>query len=467
VKRRGALVAVCFFALGTWAIVDLARLGTDLPWRVMYDFPDFYCAGAGLDAGHSPYTYEPLRSCEHRLNVSRIFQTDPAFAVPAPQPPYDFPAFMILAKIAPGSARMLYAASIAVAVLLTALVLSRLSIAFDVALAALILSAGFVDLNAGQIVPFALLFLVLTGWMLALGRDWLAGVFAGMTVIEPHLGLSVVLSVLLFVPRARVVALVIVMLLAAVGIAVAGASGAAMYLARVLPAQAVAEIPFPYQYSLTYLLHFFGASDAFALKLGMLSFVAVLIAGLWLAPKAAAVMQRRELLAFLPAATAVTAGAYAHMVELCFAIPAALVLARWSRGPLHVLATGAVCLLAVPWIAAWSVKKLFLASVFVCAALVNRLRITTAAGLAIVGAIAAFLYLLELHPPMLPAPVLSAPYAADTLVQTEWQAFVRGLDARDPLWLVVKLPSWCALAILFAIAAAISRGPSETPQPKS
>jgi Glycosyltransferase family 87 len=456
---------VLFVVLGIWATADVVRMGDDLPWHVMYDFADFYCAGSALDHDQSPYTYEPLRSCEHRLNASRVFLTNPAFAVPAPQPPGDFLPFMALAKLGAVQARELYACCIAVAVVFTAIVLSRLRIPLDVAMVALVLSTGFVELDAGQIVAFAMLLLVLAGWALAQHRDWLAGVFGGMTVIEPHLGLSVVLALLLFVPRARILTIVTVALLVALGLWVAGAASGVVYLAHVLPAQASAEVPFPYQYSLTYLLHFAGVSDAFALGLGSLSLLAALAAGLCLAPNTAAALQRRELLVYLPAVSAVIAGAYVHMVELCFAVPAALVLARWSRGALHVLATAALCVLATPWIAAWGVKKLFLANLFVCAFLAYRLRVPAAAGVAIVAAIGVFLYVLELHPPVLPAPVLPAAYAPGALVQVEWQAFAYALDTHDPLWVAVKIPTWCALAMLLGTAAAIARRADGTPSP--
>ena len=67
-----------------------------------------------------------------------------------------------------------------------ALVTGRL----DVAVLALLLPAGFVLLNAGQVVPFALAALVFCGVALARGLDRLAGILAALTLIEPHLGLT-------------------------------------------------------------------------------------------------------------------------------------------------------------------------------------------------------------------------------------------------------------------------------------
>ncbi len=454
---RRALTIVFFAALGIAAVRDIARMGEDLPWHVMYDFQDFYCAGTALDRGQSPYTYEPLHSCEHTVDRNTVFALQPALAIPAPQPPYDFLLFMALARVDFAAARAIYAFCIVVSVLLAAVILSRLEIAFDLALAALALSTGFQELNAGQIVPFVLLLLILTGWMLAQRLDRLAGILAALTAIEPHVSVSVLLSVLLFVPRARSSAIVTSILLVVSGVALAGTARFASYITQVLPAQASAEARFPYQYSLTYLLHYVGVPDAPALWLGSLSFIAFLVAGLWLAPRVAAQLQRRELLVFFPAATAIMAGAYVHMVELCFAIPAALVMARWTRGTLRIVSAATLCVLSVPWIPAWSVKKLFLASTFVCAAVIYRLRIPSIAGVAIAAAIAGSLYFLELHPPVLPTPALQLAFPAGALVQVEWRAMVNGLDTHNPFWLLVKLPAWCALAALLLTAIATAR----------
>ena len=418
----------------------------------MYDFQDFYCAGAALDQGKNPYAYEPLRTCEHRVNP-RSFRANPSLAIPAPQPPYDLPPFMLLARFDFATARAIYAAVIVLAVAASALVLWRLGIPLDVAVLALALAPGYHELDAGQIIPFVLLLLVLTAWMLKEGRDGIAGIFAGLTAVEPHLGIGVALAVLLFVPRARASLIATCATLAAIGISVASLHGAALYLTRVLPAQAWAEVRFPPQYSLTYALHALGVSDGTALVLGTLSFVAFLVAGLILAPRIAAGLQRRDLLVLFPAATTIMAGAYVHVVELCFAIPAALIFARFAHGARRSVAAAAVALLTVPWIAAWGMKKLFLASVFASAALLYRLRAARAIGFTVAILIAAGLYLFELRPPWLPAPpsLAATTFAPETLVQTEWRAVVQSLDAHDPLWLAIKIPGWCALAAIFFI----------------
>ncbi|MFZ1019198.1 MAG: hypothetical protein WAN39_15165, partial [Candidatus Cybelea sp.] len=162
---RLLLPALLLVVLGAFALRDFARLGEALPWRTMDDFPDFYCAGSALDQGASPYTYEPLRTCEHRVNAGatfrgRVFAANPALAIPAPQPPYDFPPYMLLARVPFAQARVVQAVAIVAAVAAAAVALAALGVPPSVAGAMLLLSTLYASLRTGQIVPFALLALV-------------------------------------------------------------------------------------------------------------------------------------------------------------------------------------------------------------------------------------------------------------------------------------------------------------------
>lgn len=457
-SRRLAL-ALFIAVLCAVALRDVLHLGNALPWRQMYDFADFYCAGEALDHQRDPYAYEPLHACEHRVNRAGVFRSDPALAIPAPQPPFDFPPFMALAKVRFPTAEMLFATAVVIATLLSMLALWRSGAPLDVAVIALLLPAGYVELNAGQIVPFALLFLTTCGAALAARRDAIAGVCAAMTALEPHLGLPVALAMLLFVPRARIALLLTLASLAAIGLLVAGPATLLEYLLKVLPGQASAEIHFPYQYSLTYALAALGVSAPVAQLTGVVSCAALLIGGLWIAPRLARALGARALLAFFPAATAVMAGAYVHVVELCFAVPAALLMSVSLRGWMRSTSAAALCALMIPWIAVWSIKKLFALSILLCVVVLVRLQIDPLVAAGTIAALAAFIYALELHPPTLPD-AFRAPFRfpADGIVQIEWRAFVESLRTSDPLWLIVKLPAWGALAALFAVAVARLRG---------
>ncbi len=443
--------------LGAAALRDLARLGDTLPWHQLYDFQDFYCAGVALDQRADPYRYEPLHSCEHAVNHTEAYRRDPALAVPAPLPPYDFPPYMLLARLSFSVARTIDAMAIVLAVIASIFGLGLLSIPLDVAALALFFPAGYLLLSAGQVVPFALVTLVFCGVAMAHRRDAIAGILAALTLIEPHLGLPVCAAVLLWAPRTRIAVVLATLCLALLALLTAGPGGVIEYVLRVVPAQAAAETGYVYQYSLTYLLRSLGAAPAAALFAGELSYVAVLTFAVWLGGRLAEHLGRRELLAYLPAACSVFGGPYVHMVDLSFAIPAALVLATGLKGRLQDASAVALCLLAVPWIAVWITKKLFLASLFVVAVLLVRLEVTPAISIATFSAIAAAIYLFELVPPAaFPTIATKQPLPGD-LAQEAWRERVAQLGGNTPAWFAIKLPTWAALAGMLAIALAALR----------
>ncbi|HEY2475041.1 MAG TPA: hypothetical protein VGI19_09585 [Candidatus Cybelea sp.] len=447
---------VAIFALGLLGIAalrDLGRLGDSLPWHRLYDFPDFYCAGTAINQGADPYRYEPLHRCEHTVNRGPLYRADPSRVVPAPLPPYDFPPLRLLARLRFEQARALQAIAIVLAVAGSIAGLAALGVALDVAALALILPAGYLLLDAGQIVPFALLLLVFCGLALSRRQDATAGALAALMLLEPHLGLPVFAAILLFVPRGRIAALITALLLLGISTMVAGTSGIAEYVLRVLPAQAAAEAGYVYQYSLTYLVSHVGLATQAALLLGEVSYALMLVFGVWLGARLAMDLQRRELLAYLPAAFSVLGGSYVHMIDLPIAIPAALILTIALRGRAQVVASLTVCLLAVPWIAVWIDKKLFLACLFVVGALLMRLKVRPAIALATFAAVAVVVYVFELHPPPpFPSTAATATFSPADLAQVAWGAYVNAIGDPSPGWLLIKLPTWGALLALLGVA---------------
>lgn len=455
------LVIAALVLLAAAAVRDLARLGDAAPWRQLYDFSDFYCAGEALDRRADPYRYEPLHRCEHRVNRSEAYRRDPAHAVPAPLPPYDFPPFMLAARLDFPKARALHALAIVLALCACVWGLRLLRVPLEVGTLALLLPAGFVLLAAGQVVPFALVALIFCGVALAGRRYDMAGALAALTMVEPHLGLPVCAALFYAQPRSRRALTVSVAALAAVAIVVSGAGGIAEYLGRVLPAQGAAEAGYAYQYSLTYVLVSSGVPRAPALLAGDVWYAGMTIFGVWLSCRLARALHAPELLALMPAACSIFGGPYVHMVDIAFAMPAAAVLATRLRGGPRRVAIVALCLLAVPWIPAWIVKKLFLASVAVVAALLWRLR--SGAGLAAVTlcAVALALYVLELAPPAPLVAIASRTFAPGELAQAAWSDYVAALPPPALTWLLVKVPTWAALAGLLAAAALQLQRPAE------
>ncbi|HET6274932.1 MAG TPA: hypothetical protein VFE16_03195 [Candidatus Cybelea sp.] len=453
--RGVLLVALALLAIA--AIRDVARLGDALPWHQMYDFADFYCAGTALDRGADPYRYEPLHGCEHRVNTGDAYRTDARRVIPAPLPPYDFPPLALAARLSFSTARNLDALLIVLAIVAVVAGLVLTGVSLDVASLALVLPAGFVLLAAGQVVPFALVALVFTGLALARGRAPLAGIVAALTVIEPHLGLPVCAALFCWVPRSRIALTATLLVLSGIGVLTVGVTGIAEYLRSVLPAQAAAETTYAYQYSLTYLLRTLGVPASAALPIGELSYLILLLAGVWLGGRTARALRRPELVAYVAGACSVIAGPYVHMVDLPFAIPAALVFACRLTGRPQQVAVAALVMLAIPWIPVWIVKKLFLATLFVVAALLVRLRAGVGFSIVAFAAVTLAIYFLELAPPAPLTATTSGNFLPSDLAQSAWAAYVAALGSPSLTWLAVKIPSWAALCALIAVALETSR----------
>jgi len=277
----------------------------------------------------------------------------------------------------------------------------------------------------------------------------------------------VTLATFLFVPRARWAVGLTAALLAILALRLVGASTLVQYAGLVLPAQAASEVHFPYQYSLTYLLAFVGISPDASRVAGAVSYFLMLAIGLWIASAASRWLERRELIVFIPAFCAVIGGTYLHPEELCFAIPALLIMTSAARGMSRTALALALCALAIPWILVWGSKQLFLASIFVCAVILLRLRISLRIAFGSLCIIAAVIYALELHPPHLPVPTASLrPYAPSELVQDEWRTYAEARATSDPLWTLIKLPAWTALLVGLAVAARCAASVKVTPQAK-
>jgi len=461
---RGVLI-VALALLAIAALRDLARLGDALPWHQLYDFGDFYCAGSVLDRGADPYRYEPLHTCEHRVNTGDAYRIDPKRVIPAPLPPYDFPPFALAARASFANARSVDAIFIVLAIAAAVAGLALTGIPLDVAALALVLPGGFVLLSAGQVVPFALVALVFCGVALARGRMPLAGLLAALTLIEPHLGLPVCAAMLAWVPRSRIALVGTTFALIGIGVLMVGTGATIEYVRAVLPAQGAAETGYAYQYSLTYALRTLGAPASAALLAGEISYGIVLLLGVWLGGRTARSLHRPELVAYLPAACAIIAGPYVHMVDLPFAMPAALVFATTLQGRPRAIAVAALALLAIPWIPVWITKKLYLATLFVVATLLARLRAGVAFSLAVFAAVAVSVYLLELAPP---APLIATTigtFTSDDLAQRAWAAYVAALGTASLTWFAVKIPTWAALGGVLAAAAGALRAQG-TPTPR-
>jgi hypothetical protein len=304
-----------------------------------------------------------------------------------------------------------------------------------------------------------------------------AATFAALlTLIQPQIGLPVLLALFVWTPRARLVLVGAAVVFAGLSLATLGPAGNLEYVRQVLPGQAASEVPFRIQYSLTWLLYFFGASETLALKLAGYEYALCVLAGVLLAPRIAKTLDAPEAVAAFPAACALFGGTYLHLFQMCAAIPFGLILI--ARAPrLRLAAWTALALLALPWNAlasrAWYFSGALVLLVILLAAGAQLPRPRRAAlTLAALALYLIFPRLLAAAPAAQlrpPAPI--ADFESQRLdrsvasVQHGYQ-IRREPDSTATSWrvFVEKIPDWAGLALLFGagFAAALNRRSAKT-----
>jgi hypothetical protein len=293
------------------------------------DFPAFYCAGVALSEHESPYTIEPLRSCEHAIAHGSDL---PATSVtPAPLPPYALDVFAVLAMVPyPVAAWLWFLCASAACVLLAGAIARVCHVPSGAVAGSLLLSAFLASATIGQVPPVAVCAIALCGMALLCGDDALAAILASAATIEPHLGLPAVVSLFFFRPKTRWWLGSCALAAICVSIATVGVHGAVYYLASALPAQARAELFSSDQFSLSHVLALAHLPSSVALLAGTVSYVAMLSIGTIVAPLCARRMGDAALV-YVPCAAVLVGGAFVHQIQLIAALPAAfLFLARGS-----------------------------------------------------------------------------------------------------------------------------------------
>lgn len=312
------------------------------------DFPAFYCAGAAIAAHASPYTVEPLRSCEH--GIVRGSDLPARYVTPAPLPPYALDVFAVFAALPYRLAAWLwFVCAVAACVLLAAVIGRAFDIPSGAVAASLLLPALLGSTLAGQIPPVAVCAIALCGAALLSNEDALAAVFACAATIEPHLGLPAALSLFFFRPRTRWWLGSFALAAVCISIASLGVRGTAYYFASALPAQARAELLSADQFSLSHVLAIAHLPASAALFAGSLSYVVMLALGLAVAPRCVRRLGDAALV-YIPCATVLVGGVFVHQIQLIAALPAAyLFLARGTGAAQWAGRLGIAAIATVPF----------------------------------------------------------------------------------------------------------------------
>lgn len=316
-----------------------------------FDFRAFYCAGYAVRVHSNPYHTEPLHTCERTRTDATFRAFFDEVALPAPQPAYDIAAFSLFAALPFAAASKLWTALLVACSLASIFLVRRLcGEPLLLVLAAFWLSLCLPSIYLGELVPICVC-AIAAGAFFARTSQWsLAGIAAAATLIEPHIGAPVCLSVALWLPRTRLALALSAGALLAIAIAAVGVQPNIEYIARVLPAHALSEIGSDAQLSLLAVLHAAGVPAAMAMRAGTALFAAMILAGLVFTGSLARRFDDNAFIVAFPAALAVVGGVFMHVTEMAAALPLALLLLSHAAGARPLLAAVLV-LLAVPW---WS-----------------------------------------------------------------------------------------------------------------
>lgn len=457
---RTALLALLFAVLlGAVAVDDALRPQRSLLAGLGSNLSVLYCGGAAIAAGTDPYATPAIRQCAQRIAPENALRLRNAY--PSRLPGYALAIFAPLSRLPYAVARPLWLAFLLAAVFASAGYLAALTrVRVPLVLLALSLSAAYLSLTDGLLSPVVLLALSAAAFYLERQRFWIAAIALALTMVAPQIGVVACVSAAIWLPRVRLPLALAVAALVSAGVSTLGLAPSVAYVLHVIPGRAVAELVAVDQWSLSHVLHVLGLSDAAAMWLGVVSYVAMGAVGIVVARRAASALDCDALIVALPAAAVLLGGAYLHEQQLCVAFPAAFLLASRARRGRSV-AWLALGLLVFPWFSlsdagaavflpAFGIALVAVAGLtFIAARALSPLsRCLTTAG-ALVGC--GILVLAFRHLPG-PAPAPALPARA---VASDWGAFLRASpELSVPSWQkeAEKVPSWIALACLISVA---------------
>lgn len=314
-----------------------------------YDFRAFYCA-AGVALHHgNPYNDEPLHSCERALPTGGLGSFSKTTTLPAPVPGYAIAFFIPLSLLPFTAASHLWTFLLYVAIGISIVCLAQLTgLTLATAVAAFLLSLCAASIGLGESVPICVAAICIAALLAAKGKWVGASLAAAASLIEPHLGLPVIVSLAIWVPRTRVPLIAAALGLITISIALLGPAGNIEYLTQVLPAHALSEIGSDAQLSLSVILRGAGADARQAIAIGTLSYFFVAASGIAVAGVLARRLCSEAFLVLTPAAISLIGGTFIHVTQMAAAIPLAMMLT--VRAPRYrTLFLVATLLLAVPW----------------------------------------------------------------------------------------------------------------------
>jgi hypothetical protein len=289
-----------------------------------------------------------------------------------------------------------------------------------------------------------------------------------LVATEPHLAFPVWVAVLLFAPRTRLAVVLCGCALIALNLALGGVSSTLAYFAHVLPLQALSEVHANDQYSLTHQLALLGVPDRTALLWGSISYIVMVIAGLYVAARFARNSAAADYVALVPPAFVLFGGSFVHDVQFMAALPLAIVVL--VRRPSAIVIAGTL-FLCIAWGSGAGRLGLVVSAASAAAviwlALDRAPRAVRFAWSAAALCIVAIAVVINLH--HAPATQMATPDALDgnEWAPVAWQQYLAASPDRTAPHLfdtLRKLPEWAGL-IAVLVGTWIASAPHKTIAP--
>jgi hypothetical protein len=409
-------------ALATAAIAYVSRSAPESERASLYAL---YCGGRLAAGSQNPYLFRPLAACEHQA------ASPYAIVAPAAEPGYDLAAIEPIAALPFRVFAVICFAIIAGALCIAAASLGATIRCPPPLIGAALAPLAYICARHGELLtPVCLGAICLCAYFLSRRRYAAAGIATAVALCQPELGLPVAASLLLFVPRARRAVLSLAVVMGAISIIALGVRANVLYFLGELPRQARAEIAFPGQFGVPWVVHAFIGRSGAALALGSLAFVAATVILLLVARKTAVTFQRPEALALIPPVAAVSFGISTYDWSMLVAVPATLFVLFELRAPAW-LGVAALSLVAIPW--------------------------------------QAFATLSARTPEMAGAIAGLHAFSPGALSSTYWQVYLQYAFPRAATFAAFawKVPTWAGLAIVLACILARTRAPATQLRPRA
>lgn len=418
----------------------------------------FTCAGQAILSGADPYRTEPLRTCETLRSGGTRFNGSGAVE-PAPLPAYALVPFAVLSTLPRRLEHLIFPALLLIAALLSCLVIAKLTSFSFPGLVLIFAPTIFLNIVYGENTLFALAGVALAGFALVRKRYMLAALAVSCSMVQPHIGLPACVALFLWVAETRRTLILCALTAAVLSWAAIGVERNIEYFRDVLSGQARAEVFADDQYSLTRMLFWLGFTPGSAIRLGMISYGAMAIVGIWLSKKLADVLKAPEFAALLPPTAVLLGGTFVHDVQMSLALPCAIVLAY------HTKARQWIGWLAIPLIATvldhnWRwffYLPPFLAAFFFARGSWSRVVVSSwcAAGAIVVSVLLAGAFLS--HPVSGGTPIPRALLDGGRIASNAWGAYLRSGDAPPGSSLmewIQRIPAWLGLICVLLLATA-------------